>query len=317
MGEKKAYTCKSKSATTFRNNYYIHKKYPIKIIDVCGFSQGDEGKINKETIMNIYSEKNNNIIIDEYINHIFSLNKDRRDNIHLLLYFNVYKEKYDIIPGELPLVNAIKEKEIPIIFIVNKCDDEFIFKSEDKMEEDELEILEDIKKEIKDSRKDLKGYEKYETIFLNCLNKNGFDNLLLLIFEKFKQYKMSSQNLDNIKQMSLSKNNLGDLVINSYFFKNQDPYEIALKESLLKTVIEVRKLSIKYYGHFTDKFQKINYFLFFIDRFKNYAFQNSNDNCFPLLTSLISQIYKHFGMNDKTEKDCNEYIKKKYIHTSI
>ena len=50
MGEKKAYTSKMKSVGTFRNNYYIHKKYPIKIIDVCGFAEGSEGYEIKKKI---------------------------------------------------------------------------------------------------------------------------------------------------------------------------------------------------------------------------------------------------------------------------
>ena len=48
MGEKKSFTSKSKLIGTFRNNYYIHKKYPIKIIDVCGFSGGVKLKKIKE-----------------------------------------------------------------------------------------------------------------------------------------------------------------------------------------------------------------------------------------------------------------------------
>lgn len=76
MGEKKSFTFSSKSATTFRNNYYIHKKYPIKIINVCGFAQGNEGEINTKLVNNIYSNNNKNIIIDENINQIFSFTKD-------------------------------------------------------------------------------------------------------------------------------------------------------------------------------------------------------------------------------------------------
>ena len=44
MREKKSFTLKIQFAGTERNNFYIHKKYPIKIIDVCGFAEGNEGK---------------------------------------------------------------------------------------------------------------------------------------------------------------------------------------------------------------------------------------------------------------------------------
>ena len=67
MGEKKSFTFKTKSAATFRNNYYVHKKYPIKLIDVCGFAEGNEGKDNLEKIKSISSKKLDNIIIDKYI----------------------------------------------------------------------------------------------------------------------------------------------------------------------------------------------------------------------------------------------------------
>ena len=50
LGEKKSFTLKTKSAGTYRNNFYIHKKYPIKIIDVCGFAKGNEVEENLEKI---------------------------------------------------------------------------------------------------------------------------------------------------------------------------------------------------------------------------------------------------------------------------
>jgi hypothetical protein len=127
---------------------------------------------------------------------------------------------------------------------------------------------------------------------------------------------MSDQNLNNIKQMSLTENDFGNLVANSYFFKNQSPYEIALKESLIQIILEVRKLTIKYYGFYTDKYTIFNYLFFLKDRSKNYFYQNSDNNCFPLLTSLITKIYQNFGEN-KSESECNTYIKEKiysYFH---
>ena len=48
MGEKKSFTLKNISQGTYRNNYYIHRKYPIKIIDVCGFAEGNEGEETKK-----------------------------------------------------------------------------------------------------------------------------------------------------------------------------------------------------------------------------------------------------------------------------
>lgn len=65
------------------------------------------------------------------MNDIFHFYEDKRNNIHLLLYFNVYNDKYDVLPGELPVVYDAKDKNIPIIFIINKCKDE-IFNDEDE-----------------------------------------------------------------------------------------------------------------------------------------------------------------------------------------
>ena len=56
MGKKKTFTLKSKSAGTYRNNFYVHKNYPIKIIDICGFADGREGKENLEGLYLIYKK---------------------------------------------------------------------------------------------------------------------------------------------------------------------------------------------------------------------------------------------------------------------
>ena len=120
MGEKKSFTLKFQPGT-YRNNYYIHKKYPIKIIDVCGFAEGNEGKEIKKKLNAIYNQDTNDIIIDEPMNDIFTFYEDKRNNIHLLLYFTVFQDIYDILPGELPVILEAKEHNIPIIFIVNKC----------------------------------------------------------------------------------------------------------------------------------------------------------------------------------------------------
>ena len=118
MGEKKSFTSKIKSAGTFRNNFYIHKKYPIKIIDVCGFAEGSEGKEIKKKLNAIFEHDTNEIIIDEPMNDIFTFYGDKRNNIHLLLYFNVYGDKYDILPGELPVILEARDHKIPIILLL-------------------------------------------------------------------------------------------------------------------------------------------------------------------------------------------------------
>ena len=45
------------------------------------------------------------------MNDIFNFYEDKRNNIHLLLYFNVFNDKYDILPGELPIIYEAKDKK--------------------------------------------------------------------------------------------------------------------------------------------------------------------------------------------------------------
>jgi GTP-binding protein EngB required for normal cell division len=195
MGEKKSFTLKTKSAGTERNNYYIHKDYPIKIIDVCGFAEGSEGKETSERLNLIYNKNSNNIIIDESMNDIFNFYEDKRNNIHLLLYFNVYNDKYDVLPGELPVVYDAKDKNIPFIFIINKCKDE-IFNDEDEKK--------DLLDEIIEVRKNT-DFENNKTFFINCINGNGFKELLTGIFEHYQNSLISKENLEKINENTMNK----------------------------------------------------------------------------------------------------------------
>ena len=204
MGEKKSFSLKS----TYRNNFYIHKDYPIKIIDVCCFAEGREGKENLEKLSLIYNKDSTNILIDEPMNNVFSFYGDKRNNIHLLLYFTAYNGKYDILPGELPVMYEAKDKNIPIIFIVNKCKDTF-FTDEDEME--------DLKADVEEARKKT-DFEGYSTYCLNCINSKGFDTLLEGIFEYFKKDIIKTNDLNNIKNLSLSQEDFKNLYKDSFFF---------------------------------------------------------------------------------------------------
>ena len=109
----------------------------------------------------IYNKNSENIIFDDSTNDIFKFSNDRRNNIHLLLYFNTYMVKYDIFPRDYPLLNEAIERHIPIIFILNKCDDS-VFEYEDEKE--------DLEMEIKEARKGT-NYENFQTYFINCIKK--------------------------------------------------------------------------------------------------------------------------------------------------
>ena len=310
MGEKKAFTLKSKSTGTYRNNFYIHNKFPIRLIDVCGFAEGNEGKENTEKLNLIYNKDSKHILIDEPMNDVFSFYGDIRNNIHLLLYFTVYNDKYDVFPGEKPIMLEALKLKIPIIFIVNKCDDK-IFNDEDEMD--------DLKNDIKEARKGTE-FEKFETIFINCINKRGFDSLLNTIFEKYKKNIISNNDLNKLQKGSMSQEDFRQLYKDSFFFNNIEPKDVFLNESLLKSVYDIKKLIVQLAGYYTGElgfFRTIKYF--FRNKIYDDFYHNSETNFFPLLTDLVKKIYQNFGI-EKTYEACNLFIRykiSKYFDISL
>ena len=208
FGEKKSFTLNNKSIGTERNNFYIHKKYPIKIIDVCGFAEGNESEKNLEKLKLIYNKDSSNILIDEPMNDIFNFYQEKRNNIHLLIYFNFLGDKYDICPGDQPVIYDIKEKKIPIVFVVNKVTDQ-IFE-----DEEEFELL---KEQVSDARKNT-DYEKYDTYYINCLNGKGFEELLTGIFKMYEKYIISDEDLSKIKDNSMKYETFNNLFEHTFFF---------------------------------------------------------------------------------------------------
>ena len=163
---------------------------------MCGFAAGNEADENLQRLKLIYNEDSNNLIIDEYINDSFSFYGDKRNNIHLLLYFNVFDDKYDIVSGELQIILEAIENGIPIMFLVNKCKDTIF--------QDEFERKITLK-EINKAREG-KEYAKYETYLINCLSKKGLGDLLSAIYEKYKIYLISKDNLNIIIYKSCTPN---------------------------------------------------------------------------------------------------------------
>ena len=311
MGEKKSFTLKSKSAGTYRNNYYCHKKYPIKIIDVCGFAEGNEGKDNLEKIKSIYNKNLDNIIIDQSLNDIFDFYQDQRNNIHLLLYFNIYDDKYDVLPGEMPVILEAIEKKIPIFFIVNKCPDE-IFDEDNE----EINDLEDI---IKDARKDT-VYANFKTYFINCLNYKGFDNLLKGLLTYFSTYIVKDTDLEDLKNATIDEKHFKDIFKNSFFLGKIEPKYYLLNDSLIESIKDIQKLIISLASFYSDKlgfFQNIRFYL--LSKLYNNIMRDSETNFFPLLNDLVKKIYKNYNI-DKNYTQINEFIKLKisqYFHIDM
>ena len=303
MGEKKAFTLKTISSGTYRDNYYIHKKYPIKIIDVCGFAEGNEGKDNYEKMNAIYNKNLDNVIIDQSLSDIFDFYEDKRNNIHLLLYFNIYDDKYDVFQGEMPVIIEAIEKKIPIFFIVNKCPD-------DIFEEDNEELINDLKEIINDARKG-KIYQCFDTYFINCLNCNGFDKLLEGIFAKFEKYIINENDLKMIQNVNIKEEYFKSMFKDYFFFGNIEPQYYLLNDSLIASIKDIQKMVVKiasYYSNELGLFDSIKFYLF--DKLYNNIWRNATKNFFPLLTNLVKKIYSNFNI-EKSLEDCNDFIKLK------
>ena len=304
MGEKKAFTLKTKSAGTYRNNYYIHKKYPIKIIDVCGFAQGSEGDENKKKLQAVYKKNTNEIIIDEPMNDIFTFYGDKRNYIHLLLYFTSFRGKYDVIPGELPIILEAMSHNIPIIFVVNKCPDT-LFKENSR-------ALKTFEKEIREVRKDpdqIVDFSECKTFPINCITKKGFDKFLEGIYDQFKQNIIEDNVMEGIKNGIVPQKELFSLFKN--LFGVIKPEDVLLNESLLNSVKDIKLLVVKIAAYYSNElgFWKSLGFYLFNKIYNNYK-RDSETNFFPLLTDLIQKIYSNFGFDVSSQK-CNDFIKTK------
>jgi len=298
MGEKKSLTSDNIYDGTYRNNYYIHKNYPIKLIDVCGFTGGSEIDENLNRLKLIYNENCDNIIIDEYANDCFSFYEDKRNNIHLLLYFISYKDKYDMSPKEMPIIMEAIKMNIPIIFIVNKCENNIF---EDKL------LLEDIMEEVKKAR-DKTIYKKYETYFINCITKKGFDTLLSGIYKRYEKYIISKDNLSKIKSYSINVKEFISIYRNYIFLEVANIIDIFLNKSFIDSLVDIKNILFKlsrYYLKELGIFRTFNFYLY--NKFYNNLLKSPEKNFFPMLTDLLKKIFLNFGFK-KTTKECNNFI---------
>ena len=207
------------------------------------------------------------------MNDIFSFYGDKRNNIHLLIYFNVYDDRYDIFPGELPIMYDIQEKKIPIIFVVNKCPDEIF----DEDDDEERNLL---KNEVENARKNT-DFENYKTYFINCINGKGFYELLKGIFEHFEKYIIKDEDLANIKNLSMKIENFNKLFEHSFFFGDISPKDVFLNESLVESVLDIKKLIVKLAGYYSGELGYLNSLNFyFFDRLYNQIWRNATKNFF-------------------------------------
>ena len=240
------------------------------------------------------------------MNDIFTFYGDKRNNIHLLLYFNLYDDKYDILPGEKPVVLEANNHGIPINFVVNKCPKKI---TNNKAKRKKL--LKHIKM-AREEKKNFISFKDNKTFCINCVSKEGFNELLKGIYNEYKDYLISDENIEKLKNNSITEEEFDKIFNDFYFFGKINKENVFLNESILNSAKDIKDLVVKLAAYYSNElgFWKSIGFYFFTKVYNNIK-RDSETNFFPLLTNLIKKIYGNFGIEDKTEKDCNDYIKTK------
>ncbi|MBR3617408.1 MAG: hypothetical protein IKN46_01895, partial [Acholeplasmatales bacterium] len=188
------------------------------------------------------------------------------------------------------------------VFIVNKCPKKILKKPKK---------LEKLKNEVKMARED-SDFKDNKTFYINCITKDGFDELLNGIYKEYEKNILKEENLERLKNSSIEKDEFNKIYKDSFFFGNIQPQDVFLNESLLNSVKDIKKLVVRlaaYYSHELGFWKSIGFYFF--TKIYNNIKRDSESNFFPLLTDLVKKIYLNFGIDDKTEDDCNNYIKSK------
>ena len=96
-----------------------------------------------------------------------------------------------------------------------------------------------------------------------------------------------------------------------FFFGDISPEDVFLNDSLMESVLDIKKLIIKLAGYYSGELSYLNSLSFyFFNRLYNQIWRNSEKNFFPLLTDLVKKIYSNFGI-EKNYEECNNFIKQK------
>ena len=304
LGEKRAFTKSTNVSATIRENYYIHKKYPIKIIDTCGFSEGNESENLKNNIQNIYSKNTDNILID-INNNDFSYFGDKRNEIHLILYIAIKDAKTEIKKGTglNKVLNIAEENKISIIKVINKCGEKILQQKNSKQR-----LIREINK----------NKDKYSFVLLDCLSNNGLDDLLIKIYDEFEKNITSKNDLEKIYLHLIQKKELNEIIENSLLSRetnNNNDKSLTVEERLLdsalnKSAQDIKTLIVQYFGYYNDTLKFWNNISF---KFRNLGvynfFKKNQNNYFPTLTKLVEKIYNNFEIENT--KFLNKNIKDK------
>ena len=304
LGEKRSFTKSTNVSATIRENYYIHKKYPIKIIDTCGFSEGNESEDLNKNIQNIYNKSIDNILID-INNNDFSYFGDKRNDTHLILYIAIKDAKTEIKKGSglNKVLNIAEENGIKIIKVINKCGEKIFQKENSKQR-----LIREINK----------NKDKYSFVLLDCLSNNGLDDLLIKIYDEFKKNITSKNDLEKIYLHLTQKEELNKIIENSLLSRetnNNNDKSLTVEEMLLdsalnKSAQDIKTLIVQYFGYYNDTLKFWNNISF---KFRNLGvynfFKKNQNNYFPTLTKLVEKIYNNFEI--KNTKFLNKNIKDK------
>lgn len=220
-------------------------------------------------------------------------------------------------------MTKIDKEEIPIIFVFNFCINE-VFEDKLKYQKNKnncahnrnkyLNLLKDINHQLSEDEEQTQFINK-EKIPVNCLSKRGFKDLFEVIYTKFEDKIINEEILTLLEKGTFyasPQKGLKNLLENNYFFKNIK-FEDIISNQMKSSVLLINTLILKLTGQYSGTL--IPQFKFKFTRLWNYirqktGFRRPNTEFYPLLTDLVSDIYKIFG-EEKSEEDCNEFIKER------
>lgn len=313
LGEKRS-LIEGSSGTSKKNHIFISKKYNLKFIDDLGFDKGDEGKINEE--IDDLKNKKHRIIIDKNIELSYGYYNDSRNKINLLLFFSRYDTPYNINSQQLKFMKNIDNKEIPIIFVINFCDDK-IFEDKLKYKNNKnrcksfnnkyLRLLETMAKELED--KEQIQFIKKKKIPINCLNKKGYHSLFKKIYKLFKDSMVKNEIIEKLKSgdnYASPNKDLKNLLETNIFFKDIKSEDI-ISQQLKESVVLIKDLILKLTGQYSGEIL-LPWFAI-MNSIKKYIYWRPKKEFYPLLTDLVFDIYDIFG-EVKKQNECSEFIQK-------
>jgi len=210
----------------------------------------------------------------------------------------------------------IDNKEIPIIFVINFCDDK-IFEDKLRYKNNKnrcksfnnkyLRLLETMAKELED--KEQIQFIKKKKIPINCLNKKGYHSLFKKIYKLFKDSMVKNEIIEKLKSgdnYASPNKDLKNLLETNIFFKDIKSEDI-ISQQLKESVVLIKDLILKLTGQYSGEIL-LPWFAI-MNSIKKYIYWRPKKEFYPLLTDLVFDIYDIFG-EVKKQNECSEFIQK-------